>query len=57
MSDKKKKRSPNFTFKEKEVLLSVIRAHKNVIENKKTDAVSVHDKNRAWFEITKHNCI
>lgn len=54
---KKKKRSPNFTFKEKEVLLSVIRAHKNVIENKKTDAVSVHDKNRAWFEITKHNCI
>lgn len=49
----KKKRSPNYTIREKEVLLSIVSNFKNIIENKKTDAVSVTEKNRAWFSMTQ----
>lgn len=49
---KKRVRSTNFTYNEKEVLLNIIYKYKNIIENKKTDSVSCEEKSRAWEKIT-----
>lgn len=58
MEDKKRLRAPNYSSKEKELLLSLATKYKSSIENKKTDAVSMQDKKLAWFKITQEfNCI
>lgn len=49
---KKKKRAANFTPRENNKLLSLISTYKHIIENKKTDAVSISDKNVVWQTIT-----
>ncbi|VEN62941.1 unnamed protein product [Callosobruchus maculatus] len=49
---KKKKRGANFTPRESKILLDLVSNDKKIIENKKTDAVSVEEKNIAWQNIT-----
>ncbi|KAG5867946.1 hypothetical protein JTB14_020466 [Gonioctena quinquepunctata] len=44
----KKKRSPNFTGREKSTLLNLIYTYKSIIENKRTDAVTWREKEDAW---------
>ncbi|XP_069700797.1 myb/SANT-like DNA-binding domain-containing protein 3 [Periplaneta americana] len=53
--DDKKKMSP-LTAYEKEVLLELTQQYKNVIENKKTDAVGIKEKNKAWEELCQKFC-
>ncbi|EFN65156.1 hypothetical protein EAG_05791, partial [Camponotus floridanus] len=43
-------RAPN-CHEEKLVLVSLIKKYKLIIENKRTDAVSVRDKEEAWLKI------
>ncbi|CAH1107487.1 unnamed protein product [Psylliodes chrysocephalus] len=49
---KRKKRSANFTPNETILLMSLISDFKNVLENKKTDGVSMQEKNKTWKKIT-----
>ncbi|XP_071579991.1 uncharacterized protein [Temnothorax nylanderi] len=44
-------RAPNFSQDEKLILVSLIKKYKLIIENKRTDAVSVRDKEEAWLKI------
>ncbi|CAG9763448.1 unnamed protein product [Ceutorhynchus assimilis] len=46
-----KKRAPNYANNEKEYLLNLIEKYKNIIENKKTDGVSVKEKKETWEKI------
>jgi hypothetical protein len=43
-----KKRSPNFTESEKQLLLKLVKENADVIESKKTDHVSNEEKAAAW---------
>lgn len=47
----KRIRSPNLLKSEKEVLMDLVQEHFRIIENKKTDAVSVQEKNDEWDKI------
>ncbi|XP_050062767.1 fibrinogen silencer-binding protein-like [Aphis gossypii] len=51
--NKKRVRSTNFSFSEKELLLKFALQKKRVLENKESNAVSWNDKNRAWVEIAE----
>ncbi|RVE41060.1 hypothetical protein evm_014290 [Chilo suppressalis] len=44
MSEDMRKRSPNWLSSEKELLLSLVEFHFNIIENKKTDGVTIKSK-------------
>ncbi|CAG9773628.1 unnamed protein product [Ceutorhynchus assimilis] len=46
-----KKRAPNFSPREKNMLLNTVFAFKGVIENKKTDSVTWRQKDDAWDQI------
>lgn len=47
-----KKRSPNFTPQEKNLLISIIaNKYANILENKKTNQVSITEKLNAWKNI------
>lgn len=48
-SERKKKRSANFSNIEKSVLINIISKHKHTIE----DSVSARDKNKAWKQIAQ----
>lgn len=48
---KDNKRSKNFKDSEVEVLLSLVNMHKDVLENKKTDATTYKEKEAVWKEI------
>ncbi|XP_053608851.1 myb/SANT-like DNA-binding domain-containing protein 4 [Plodia interpunctella] len=48
---KKRERNVNFTREETEQLISLIEAHKYTIENKKSGAVTWHEKEKAWKAI------
>ncbi|RVE48495.1 hypothetical protein evm_006806 [Chilo suppressalis] len=48
MSEDKRKRSPNWLSSEKELLLSLVEFHFNIIENKKTDRVTIKSKLAQW---------
>lgn len=48
-----KKRLPNFSNLEKIKLIELVEREKNILENKKTDNVSVKDKDTCWKNITK----
>ncbi|KAL1488159.1 hypothetical protein ABEB36_015117 [Hypothenemus hampei] len=54
MNEKQDKRcrAPNYSQEEKMRLLSLIAEMKDVIENKTTDAVTWHQKEEAWKEVT-----
>ncbi|CAK1602660.1 unnamed protein product [Parnassius mnemosyne] len=49
----KKNRGPNFCANEKEILIGLILKHKHIIENKKTDAVTIAHKNEGWKVLTE----
>lgn len=51
METKERKRSPNFSAEEKLFLVEVAAKYKSIIENKKTDAVSVRSKLEAWVKV------
>ncbi|XP_072382600.1 uncharacterized protein [Diabrotica undecimpunctata] len=52
MESKSQKRSKNFTGQEKVQLIQILERYSHIIENKKTDAVSMRDKMKCW-EIIK----
>ncbi|XP_061376733.1 uncharacterized protein LOC116770675 isoform X2 [Danaus plexippus] len=49
----KKSRGPNFSSKEKEILIHLIDKYKEIIGNKKTDAVTIAAKNQGWEKLTE----
>lgn len=51
--DQKKKRAPNFTTSEKERVITLVGKYRSVLENKKTDSISVSAKNEAWIKLTQ----
>lgn len=48
MEDKKRK---NFSVEEKSLLIEIVNKYVNIIDNKKSDAVSVSEKKKKWQEI------
>lgn len=46
-----RKRAPNYTLAEREHLLNIINRYKSIIENKKTDGVSVQNKKDCWQKV------
>lgn len=53
-----RKRCKNFTEKEKLLLLKVVKQYVDIIDNKKTDSVTVKAKKRAWADLTnKFNAV
>ncbi|XP_066585513.1 fibrinogen silencer-binding protein-like [Prorops nasuta] len=52
-SNKKFKRSENFTFEEKLLFIRILKKYSNIVENKETDKVGLKDKNDAWSKIEK----
>nr|XP_050042645.1 myb/SANT-like DNA-binding domain-containing protein 3 [Dermacentor andersoni] len=51
------KRKTNFSEEERAVLLELVSRHRSVVENKKTDAVSVSRKRESWKKIEdEFNC-
>ncbi|CAG4965236.1 unnamed protein product [Parnassius apollo] len=49
----KKSRGPNFCASEKGILIELILKYKDVVENKKTDAVTIAHKNEGWKVLTE----
>ena len=49
--NKKRKRNQNFTKEELELLVELVYKNKDVIENKRTDAVIWKEKEEAWKQI------
>lgn len=49
----KKKRSANFTNNDRSLLINIAAKFKDIIENKKTDAVTVIEKNETWKKIAQ----
>ncbi|XP_039312007.1 uncharacterized protein LOC120359252 [Solenopsis invicta] len=55
-----KKRISNFSNLEKLKLVEIIEREKNIIKNKKTDNISIKDKENCWIDVTREfnsNCI
>lgn len=50
--DQKRRKKPNMTCQEKELLLDLVAENINVIENKKTDGVTTQMKNEQWQTIS-----
>lgn len=46
-------RSPNFNAVEKSVLVDLVEIHKDIIENKRTDAVYAKKKEEEWAKIAE----
>lgn len=49
-----RKRAQNFSEAEKMILVNLIQQYKNVLENKKSDAVTSKDKDKCW-KILEHS--
>uniref|UniRef100_A0A6P7GRA9 Regulatory protein zeste n=1 Tax=Diabrotica virgifera virgifera TaxID=50390 RepID=A0A6P7GRA9_DIAVI len=47
----KRSRGPNYSEREKQVLISIVYKYKDVIENKKTDGVTILQKEKTWKKI------
>lgn len=47
----KSKRGPNLTKEEKDKIINLVLKYRNIIENKKTDAVAVSERNCTWLKI------
>jgi len=50
-SSNKRKRSSNFSFLDKELLLKIALSRKAVLENKTSNAVTWKDKETTWSDI------
>lgn len=50
---KKRFKGKNFTESEKEYLVQIVLKHKCVVENKKTDSLSVIRKSEVWRKIAE----
>lgn len=50
----KRIRSPNFTEKEKRLLLKLIFDRRTILENRDTSAAAQYQKKEAWMEVTAH---
>lgn len=48
MCDEKRKRSPNWLPSEKKLLLDLVESHFGIVENKKTDGISMKTKLAEW---------
>ena len=48
----KKKRSENFSKEEKALMVRLVADNKSVIENKRTDGMTIKEKERAWEKLT-----
>jgi len=48
-----KKRLPNFSTDEKIILIEIIESRKHIVENKKTDSVTVKEKEKCWLDISR----
>lgn len=48
----KRQRGRNYVEEEKEILLDLVEVYKDIIENKKTDSVTIEKKRRIWADIT-----
>lgn len=48
----KRQRGRNYVEEEKEILLDLVEIYKDIIENKRTDSVTIEKKRRIWAEIT-----
>lgn len=46
-------RRKNFSKEEKENIVSLILKYKNIIENKKTDSITIGEKEKCWKAITE----
>ncbi|KAL4719379.1 hypothetical protein ACJJTC_009390 [Scirpophaga incertulas] len=54
----KRKRDPIFAASEKQTLIELVERHFDIVENKKTDSVSIKLKNEEWQKIaTEFNAI
>ncbi|KAL4715288.1 hypothetical protein ACJJTC_010858 [Scirpophaga incertulas] len=54
----KRKRDPTFAASEKQTLIELVERHFDIVENKKTDSVSIKLKNEEWQKIsTEFNAI
>lgn len=49
----KKTRAPNFTKMEKMLLIALVSKHKDIVDCKRTDAVTWKQKEEAWKQITR----
>lgn len=49
----KRERTVNFTSDEKLLLINIVAKYKDIVENKKTDAVGIREKKIAWEKITE----
>lgn len=50
---KSRLRAPNFTSSEAFHLCEILENYKHIIENKKTDGASLHDKQNAWLKVVE----
>lgn len=47
-AESKRKRAVNFTEAEKVILTDLVFRYKNIIENKRSDAITSKDKDKTW---------
>ena len=52
MSSAKRARTQNYNLEDTLTLANAAKAYKNILENKKIDAVTARDKQRAWETIS-----
>jgi hypothetical protein len=48
---KKRFRSANFSSEDKHLIFSLVDKYRHIIENKKTDSTTCHDKAKTWKQI------
>jgi hypothetical protein len=48
---KKRFRSTNFSSEEKHLIFTLVDKYRHIIENKKTDSTTCHDKAKTWKQI------
>ncbi|CAG4931639.1 unnamed protein product [Parnassius apollo] len=53
VGDPPRKRSPNWQMSEKMLLVDLVAEHFSVVENKRTDAVTMKQKNAEWVKISE----
>ncbi|KAK5648389.1 hypothetical protein RI129_003281 [Pyrocoelia pectoralis] len=53
VNNSKRMRTANYSQNEKNVLVTIVNSYKNIIENKKTDAVTNGEKEKAWQQIAQ----
>ena len=49
----KRQRAENFRAEEKTVVIELVAKYKSLVENKKSDKVTLQEKHNAWLEIVR----